>query len=297
MQVAPSMQATNPMQTPDSLPPAAILTADWPGLTVEYGRLDAVGEFDFAMPKQALSVAFTPHDRVVWSVDQGKKQTTALPAGTVFLYADRELIWHHRAKSSEFINLTLDPAILQQIAADSGLPAETGFDHRVMFQDATVVHVAQLLRAEVLNGGLAGNLYVESLRNLLAVHLLRNYSPVNSPAIAPTSSPSSALDFLTLKRLKDYIEDHLAEELAIETLAELVPMSQFHFARAFKSVMGEPPHRYVLQRRIERAKVLLSATRLSVAEIAYQVGFSNQSHFTAQFRKTVGATPKQFRDS
>lgn len=267
---------------------AAISSQDWEGLTVEYGRLDAIGDFEFAMPKQALSVAFLPHEEVVWSVD-GKTQTTGLPAGSVFVYGDREFVWHRRKKPSEYVNLTLDRTLLQQIAKDYDLSSELA--HKVIFQDPTILHVAQLLKAEVLNGGIAGNLYVESLRNLLAVHLLRNHTGGFIKSIEVT-----VLDRLKLKQLKDYIEEHLADELSIATLAALIPMSQFHFARAFKAAIGEPPHRYITQRRIDRAKVLLSVTRLAVAEIAYQVGFSNQSHFTAQFRKTVGMTPKQFRE-
>jgi AraC family transcriptional regulator len=270
---------------------ATIVKHQWDGLQVEYGRLDAVGEFDFAMPQQAISVAFEPHDRVVWSID-GQSQQTALPAGSVFLYGDREFVWHHRTKPSEYVNLALAPTLLQQIASEQDLSATTAVEHRVIFQDPTILHVAQLLRAEVLNGGVAGNLYVESLRNLLAVHLLRHHTQGLTPPIAGAAS----LDSLKLKQVKDYIEDHLADELTIATLAAIVPMSQFHFARAFKTALGEPPHRYITQRRIDRAKILLSVTRLSAAEIAYQVGFANQSHFTAQFRKTVGMTPKQFRD-
>jgi AraC family transcriptional regulator len=270
---------------------AIILKNEWDGLQVEYGRLDAVGEFDFAMPKQAISVAFAPHEQVVWSVD-GQLQCTGLPAGSVFLYGEREFVWHRRAKPSEYVNLALDPALLQRIAVEYGLSAATTVEHRVIFQDPTILHVAQLLKAEVLSGGLAGNLYVESLRNLLAVHLLRNHTPgVTLPAAV------AALEGLKLKQLKDYIEDHLADELAIATLAALIPMSQFHFARAFKTAVGESPHRYIMQRRIERAKMLLSVTRLSVAEVSYQTGFANQSHFTAQFWKAIGLTPKQFRES
>jgi AraC family transcriptional regulator len=271
---------------------ATILRREWDGLAVEYGRLDAVGEFDFTMPKHVLSVAFTPHDDVTWSVD-GTSQSTSLPAGSVFIYGDRELTWHRRTKSSEYINLTLDPAVLQRIVIESELPATTTVEHRVFFQDPTILHVAQLLKAEVVSEGLAGGLYVESLRNLLAVHLLRNHT---AAAVKPTVEDVH-LDSLKLKQLQDYIEEHLAEDLAIATLANLIPMSQFHFARTFKAATGESPHRYITQRRIERAKVLLSVTRLSAAEIAYQVGFANQSHFTVQFRKTVGMTPKQFRDA
>jgi AraC family transcriptional regulator len=275
------------------LPSSAIITSEWDGLVVEYGRLDAIGEFEFAMPKQGVSVAFAPHEQVTWSVD-GQCQSTPLPAGSVFIYGGREFVWHRRVKPSEYLNLTLDPAVLQQIVTDSGAATTTEMAHRVMFQDPTILHVAQLLKAEVLTGGLAGNLYVESLRNLLAVHLLRHHASTDT-AVKPTAA-ERGLDGLSLKRLKDYIEDHLAEELAIATLAAQIPMSPFHFARVFKAAVGDPPHRYILHRRIERAKILLSVARLSAAEVAYQVGFSNQSHFTAQFRKVVGMTPKQFRE-
>jgi AraC family transcriptional regulator len=277
---------------PSILEPAAtILRNEWNGLQVEYGRLDAVGEFDFAMPRQVISVAFEPHEQVVWSVD-GQPQRTGLPAGSVFLYGDREFVWHHRAKPSEYVNLVLDPALLQRVSIEHELPSATAVEHRVIFQDPTILHVAQLLKAEVLSGGVAGNLYVESLRNLLAVHLLRNHTI----GMVQPKTEVVYLEGLKLKQLKDYIEEHLAEDLAIATLAALIPMSQFHFARAFKAAVGEPPHRYIMQRRIERAKILLSVSRLSVAEVSYQTGFSNQSHFTAQFRKAIGMTPKQFRD-
>lgn len=270
-------------------PGVTILKSEWDSFTVEYGRLEAVGEFDFAMPKQGVSVAFAPHEEVTWSVD-GKRQSTSLPAGSVFVYGDREFVWHRRAKPSEYVNLSLDPALLSQIAADSGLPTADQVEHRVIFQDPTILHVAQLLKSEVLSGGLAGNLYVESLRNLLAVHLLRNHTRT---VVKPVAEGS--LDGLQLKQLQDYIETHLAEELSIARLAAQIPISPFHFARAFKAATGESPHRYLTQRRIERAKLLLTATKLSAAEVAYQVGFANQSHFTAQFRKAVGVTPKQFR--
>ncbi len=218
------------------------------------------------------------------------RQTTSLPAGSVFVYGEQEFVWHRRAKPSEYANIALAPGLLQKIAAEHGL-ASTTIAHRVIFQDPTILHIAQLLKTEVLSGGLAGNLYVESLRNLLAVHLLRNHTKT---LLKPTIEVN-LLDGLKLQHLKDYIEEHLAEELTLSTLADLVPISQFHFARAFKAATGEPPHRYVTQRRIERAKVLLAVTQLSAAEVAYQTGFSNQSHFTAQFRKLVGLTPKQFR--
>ena len=130
------------------------------------------------------------------------------------------------------------------------------------------------------------------MRNLLAVHLLRNYNQ----AVVKPALEKRALDTYKLNTVKDFIEERLAEDLTIADMAADVHMSQFHFARAFKAATGTPPHRYLTQRRIERAKVLLGVTKLSVAEVAYSVGFTNQSHFAAQFYKITGTTPKTYRN-
>ena len=74
-------------------------------------------------------------------------------------------------------------------------------------------------------------------------------------------------------------------------------MSPFHFCRAFKQAFGETPHRYVIQRRLDRAAALLRGSDLSIAQIAYKVGMSSQAHLTTLFRKHRGTTPRAFRDS
>lgn len=269
------------------------LKACWDNISVEYSCLEAIGEFDFAMPTQAISVAFLPHERVTWSVDGNQSKSTPLPPGSVFIYSDRNFVWHKRERSSEYINILLEPKFLEQIALESGLSAPIQLQHRVIFPDSTILHIAQMFKLELLNGGLAGKLYVESLRNLLAVHLLRNYNfTVTKPLLV-----DGALDTFKLDKVKNFIEERLAEDLSIADMAAVAHMSQFHFARAFKTATGTSPHRYLTLRRMERAKVLLKVTRISIAEIAYGLGFANHSHFIAQFRKAVGTTPKSYRDS
>lgn len=272
--------------------PSLIKKASWDGITVEYSLLDAVGEFDFAMPKHAISIAFAPHDKVTWSVDGGSSQTTGLPAGSAFVYGDRQFVWHKRERHSEYINIMLESEFLEQVASENNISAPVEIQHKVIFLDSTILHVGQLMKAEVLNGGVAGELYTESLRNLLAVHLLRNYTGT----VKKQKFSDVALDGLKLQQVKDFIEDNLAESLTIADIAAVLHMSQFHFARVFKAATGDSPHRYVTQRRMERAKVLLDVTKFPVAEIAYRVGFYNPSHFTSQFRKYMGMTPKMFRD-
>ncbi|MBD1907863.1 AraC family transcriptional regulator [Funiculus sociatus GB2-A5] len=268
------------------------LKAEWDSITVEYS-LTPPGENDKTMPKHLVGVAFAPHERVTWCVDGGSSQTTSLHPGSVFLYSSCEFVWLHSQRPSECVHMMLDPNLLSRVAAENSLSSNVEIDYRVMFADPTILHLAQLFKSEMLNGGLAGKLYTESLTNLLAVHLLRNYSGTRiSPALQ-----DGALDTPRLSLVKDFIEEHLAENLSIADLASVVHISPFHFARAFKTATGQPPHRYITHRRMERAKMLLSVTRLPVAEVAYRVGFSNQSHFTAQFRRATGTTPKGYRDS
>jgi AraC family transcriptional regulator len=269
------------------------LQKSWDDITVDYGQMSQIGEFDVAMPQEGIAIAFAPHDKVVWSLDGEEIQTTPLAAGMSFIYASRQLVWHHRNKPSEWIHITFDPKFLSRVALESGLSESTQIQHQAFFVDPTLLHVAQLLREEMLNEGLSGNLFVESLRNLLAIHLLRHHREIHQTI----NLKETRLSLSQLHQVKEYIEEHLSEDLTIVNLAAIALMSEFHFARAFKATIGQSPHRYVIQRRIEHAKVLLSVTQLAIAEIAYRVGISNQSHFTAQFRKIVGATPKQYRDS
>jgi len=86
-----------------------------------------------------------------------------------------------------------------------------------------------------------------------------------------------------------------APHLALGTLAELVDLSPYHFARAFKQSFGVPPHRYHVSRRIERAKELLAAPSSSVTDVALAVGFAETSSFSAAFRKTTGYAPSEYR--
>ena len=74
-------------------------------------------------------------------------------------------------------------------------------------------------------------------------------------------------------------------------------MSPYHFAHAFRQTTGLAPHRYVIQRRIERARFLLRETDLSITEIAHQVGYANQSNFSVVFHQLTGQTPRGFRNN
>jgi AraC family transcriptional regulator len=88
-----------------------------------------------------------------------------------------------------------------------------------------------------------------------------------------------------------YVDEHLADEIPLATLAQMARLSSFHFCRAFKQSFGVPPHRYHIARRIEHAKALLVNSGMSVTEIGLETGFKETSSFSATFRKLTGITP------
>ncbi|WP_417453945.1 helix-turn-helix domain-containing protein [Kiloniella sp.] len=126
---------------------------------------------------------------------------------------------------------------------------------------------------------------------LLIQHLFRGYTN-------KTAEPEfikGGLPPYVAKRVKDYIEAFLDQGLVVEDLSAVAELSPFHFTRMFQRTMGTSPHQYVLTRRVQRAKDLLGNSQKTLSSIAFQCGFSSQSHMATRFRKATGLTPRKFR--
>ena len=109
------------------------------------------------------------------------------------------------------------------------------------------------------------------------------------PALRSSISPHQ------LRRVLTCIESRISEPLRIRHLAQEAEMSPFHFSRMFKRATGRSPHQYVTLQRVERARQLLAATSMPIAEVARSVGFRTQAHFTGVFAQHAGTTPRAFR--
>ena len=97
--------------------------------------------------------------------------------------------------------------------------------------------------------------------------------------------------------LQVYIAERLHEPLTVQMLAARYGCSPFHFARLFRTVVGRPPHDYIIDKRIEKAKEMLEWTEQPIGEITRRIGFGTQAHFSATFRERVGMTPTEYRAS
>jgi AraC-like DNA-binding protein len=98
-----------------------------------------------------------------------------------------------------------------------------------------------------------------------------------------------------LLRAKDLADARYAEALSVQAMARAARLSPAHFSREFRRAFGEPPHQYLLTRRMERAAALLRSTDRSVADICFLVGLTSVGSFTTSFRKTFGMSPTEYR--
>ena len=141
--------------------------------------------------------------------------------------------------------------------------------------------------------GSDNQLYFEALGVVLAHELVR----LNAGARRTEAPVRGGLAPWQQRIVTAYIEEHLAEQIPLATLAQLVRLSPYYFCRAFKQSFGLPPHRYHNKRRIEQAKMLLAKPAPSVTDIGMTVGFSETSSFTTAFRKATGLTPTAYHRS
>lgn len=164
--------------------------------------------------------------------------------------------------------------ILEQWTAQDPLIQQLGIDlHREFQQSPRIV-------------------YVESVIQVLATHLVRHYCTSR----VVIEDALSKLSPQKLQQTIDYIHARLEQDITLSELADIVQMSQYRFARAFKQSTGIPPHQYLLAQRVERAKKLLIEKQLPIVDISYQLGFASQSHFAATFRRFTKVTPKVYRN-
>jgi len=200
--------------------------------------------------------------------------------------------WQHRGPA-DFVALWLAPALIRNAAAVAGEIHPERFEILGNFgtRDPQIEQLGLSLLAELGREEFGGRLYVESLSNALAVHLLRRYSTAGV-AVRPAAT---VLSPFKLRRATEYINDNLGKGVALSEIAGALAMSPYHFARVFKQTTGIAPHQYLLERRVECAKSLLRETELSVTEIAHRVGCTNPSHFSVLFHRATAMTPSMFR--
>jgi AraC family transcriptional regulator len=276
-----------------SVPLLSSVGAGWQGITLEQFRCPPFETPEYAYPDHKIAIhTLIPEDLRVKRRLNGRVQLERVVAEQVIVVPAKVTHQVQWDQTSEFMILTLKPDVLGQVAYEVIAPDRVDLVPDLPRVDPLVRQLGLALRSELdLNGG-RDHLYVESLVNCLAMHLLKNYS-----AVPPRFPPVGPLPPSTLALVTGYIQDNLDQALQLADLAALVGLSACYFATLFKQSTGTSPHQFIVQCRLRQSQRLLRRSDAAIADIAIQCGFSSQSHLTRVFRKRLGTTPKAYRTS
>src|SRR6202030_2559022 len=278
---------------------ASTVDLGWSGLSAALRAHDrGVIEYQGALSQAEICVAICPSNSLVTRLTGGVVDRTIQERGTIWLSppGPREVLLDLAAPAPQMLHMYL-PArhfSAESLGIDVGYSAPGSLRYQRSFQDPLVAEIAFAIVSEMRTQTAGGRLLAETLAVSLAARLVHSHSGL-SPDKDLEQLSYQGLDRRRLTRVREYIAANLEADLTIAQLAKLACLSRFHFARAFKTAVGQSPHRYVSAHRLEHAKVLLKQGDQSLVDIAVALNCSSQANFTRAFRLGTGITPGQFR--
>jgi AraC family transcriptional regulator len=268
----------------------------WSGIAADL-RAHAVCEVPpFDPVHTEVTIAIRGCSGFVLRTGGGERQETRSGAGKIWLspasvHMDEICI---TAPHEEVLHLYLPAHPFSALANDDMFRIGTqSLRYLADIQDEMIRQIGLAILSEMASETSAGRMLVETSALALAGRLAHSYA--ESGSIGSRGPRLHRLDKIRLRRVLDYIVQHLDEDITVAQLAEVACLSPFHFARMFRAAIGVAPHRYVSQQRLESAMVLLAASQRSLSDIALSCRFSSQTSFNRAFRRAMGVTPGEYR--
>jgi AraC family transcriptional regulator len=269
-----------------------------PMVQVGHYRLPAFHEASEDSTSHHFVTVHLNRDRVVKSLEQnGHLQRDSFGSGDICLTPAQTSSAVRIEEPCEIVAIHIEPTFFAQAFAEIADAQNLELMPLFNLRDPLIYQMAIALKEQIESSEGAWNrLYIESMVTAACAHLLQCYSTqsLNANRLAATLSPDG-LSKACLDQVLDYIHKHTDQNLSLAEMAQSVQMSSYHFSRLFKQSTGQSPHQYLISRRVQHVKRLLATTGLSIAEIAAQTGFTDQSHLIRHFKRQVGVTPSQFR--
>jgi AraC family transcriptional regulator len=265
------------------------------GPPIAFTRLHAAGELrgpTLSVPPEdafAFEVTLAPlSSGEIWVDGKSSGRNAAGPGDTYLFDLGRSTI-ANLLPPFDFLRVCLPVPTLGRLAYDRGFRLVGGLRTTSRGIYDPVMHgLAMSLLPLLQNPAEATTLFIDYVALAFHAHVLTAYAGLlggSRAGLAPWQ----------LRRVNDFIESHLDADPSIADLARECRLSESHFARAFRQATGMPPHRWVMKRRIERAKELLTAGDLELTQIALACGFVDQSHLSRNFVRAEGHSPGKWR--
>ncbi|HEY1575943.1 MAG TPA: helix-turn-helix domain-containing protein [Terracidiphilus sp.] len=196
-----------------------------------------------------------------------------------------------RTDDSHYLYLSVDISDAALAAASDGTRGDVELRRVGSLVDARVGALAAAVNAERVAGFPNGRLFLDSVEQALAVALVKGYAVQRRSVQTRRGGLGSA----RLRRIKEFVDARIEDELTLCEMAQAVELSTAHFSRMFRKSTGETPHQFFLRQRVERAKEMLRSADGRVLDVAVACGFKSQQHFAQAFRNVCGASPTEYR--
>ena len=237
----------------------------------------------------SISLSFTGHRQVLVRGGSGRTESLAIPAGSGGMTGGEEVAWIRVPTASECVEFRPSATLRRSICEELGVPAACEFANLTDIVDPVLWSASARFRAHALAGWRLDDLeadgMADSLVRAMVVRCLGGRLP---------RATTRRLDDRRLARVVDHVEQHLASRMSIDDLAQAAALSRYHFLRSFKATTGLTPQKYVLGRRMQRARDLLAGTTLGLPEVARRIGYSNGHYFRRAFSQFFGRPPGEW---
>ncbi len=187
--------------------------------------------------------------------------------------------------------LHVTQADLNEVAYEHRMPRAEPLVWPFGHFDPVVYNLGQTLVASLAQPSSASKIFVNHVLHALNSHFVCSYGGVR------VSSPRSrgGLSAQQIRRATNFLEEHLDGNIDLQQVAEVCDLSVSHFARAFKQTFRRPPFKWLIDRRVDKAKQLMMTSRLPLADIAIRCGFADQSALNRSFKRIFGVPPGTWR--
>ncbi|HHV59447.1 MAG TPA: helix-turn-helix transcriptional regulator [Clostridiaceae bacterium] len=192
----------------------------------------------------------------------------------------------------KFINLSYDEDLMNNIIYNAFHEQPARFDNANYPVHPELFTMIKLFMKESTTDTPEKYAMLENLSRTIAILIYRvtRKNPTNFEWGKPFNT-----DTIKIEKVVDYIRDNYKNDCNLEVLSELVGVSRFHLIRIFKEYMGKTPYDYLLEIKLEKAKLMLATGDVSITDICHECGFNNMSHFIRMFKKKTGTTPSIYR--
>ena len=266
----------------------------WKNVNFDYFQYDSHEAPTHYPTHHAIVISYQQHNTGERKLDGVFRRERQNP-GSVIIVPQGVEHWAAWQEKISFAILSIPPKELAEIAPETVNPEEVELipTFAQSEPDHLIYSISRAIKLQLEIDPHGCSFYVEHLMNAMSAHLLKNYCTIK-PKL---KNYDNGLSLYKLKQAIDYINEYLNQELTISDIAKQVNISQYYFSRLFRKSTGFSPYHYVIQQRIAKAKQLIKQSKIPLADIALECGFSSQTKMTLHFRKLTGVTPKKYRDA